>query len=321
MATPNDRPHPALIASLVALTTATWAVNFLVAKVGLRELGPLSLASFRVVLAGLIMVPIYLTRRSAGRQGRAEAAPVQPRDLWTFAYLGLFGVVMNQACFTIGLAFTTVGHSSLIIAMGPIFILLLARLGGLETLSPQKVLGMGLSFTGVVLLAIAHGIGLRPGPFLGDVTTLCGSLGFSLYAVLGKRVARQYDSVTMNAFNYFAGALLVAPLAVRQALLISRTGGWGKVDWKGWAAVVYMASFASVLAYLIYFWLLRHLAASRLGSFSYLLPVVATTLGIVVLGEKLTGTLLTGGGLVLLGLAVTESAARKHKLEDELVLD
>ena len=319
--TPKDRPHPALIASLVGLTTAIWAANFLVAKAGLKQLAPLTLASFRVVLAGLIMVPIYRARRKAAGAPSGKSARLGSRDLWTFAYLGFFGVVTNQVCFTVGLAFTSVGHSSLIIAMGPIFILLFARLGGMETLTSKKVLGMAVSFTGVALLAAEHGLSLRSGTFLGDVITLCGSLGFSLYAVLGKKVARKYDSVTMNAFNYFAGALLVAPLAIRQALALTRAGGWGSVNWKGWAAVVYMAGFASVLAYLIYFWLLRHLAASRLGSFSYLLPVVATTLGILVLGEKLTGTLLVGGGLVLLGLGVTESAAREHKLGEEPILN
>ena len=63
-------------------------------------------------------------------------------------------------------------------------------------------------------------------------------------------------------------------------------GGILAVPWQGWAAIVYMAVFSSALAYVFYFWLLRYLEASRLSAFTYLLPVLATILGILWLGEK-----------------------------------
>jgi len=230
--------------------------------------------------------------------------------------LGFFGVAINQVCFTVGLNYITVGHSALIIGTGPISILLIARALGLEALTLQKMLGMVLAFAGVAVLAAEHGLSLRSGTLRGDLITLAGSLGFALYTVLGKRVAGRYDSVTMNAYNYLVGGILIVPFAVYQAVRLSRSGGWSAVVWPGWAALIYMAAIASVLGYLLYFWTLRYLTASRLGAFGYLHPVITTLLGIGLLGERLTLSLVVGGGLVLAGIYLIEWGPREEQPEE-----
>ena len=314
----NKRPHPSVLVSLTALMVACWSLNFIVGKVALRHFAPLTLASFRVVLAALIMLAVYgLSRLAAGPRARG----FHRHDFWTFGYLGVLSVAVNQVCFTIGLNYTTVGHSALIIGTGPIVILLLARLLGLEAMTAKKLLGMVAAFVGVTVLAVEHGLSLRSGTLRGDLITFTGSVAFALYTVLGKKVAAEYDSVSMNAFNYLAGAVVILPVAIHQALGLSRSGGWGQVTWQGWAALGFMAAFASVLAYLIYFWVLRYMTASRLGALSYLHPVLTTATGIVLLGERLTPHLLLGGGLVLLGVYLLESGPRENKLEDKYAID
>ena len=318
----SKRPHPILLALLIAIMVASWSLNFVFGKVGLRYLAPLPLASFRVVLAGLLMVPVYFLFAPRGRAG-ASAMPIlrfHRRNFWTLVQLGFLGVVVNQICFTVGLNYTTVGHSALIIGMGPIVILLLAWMKGLEALTVKKMLGMAISFAGVTLLALEHGISLRSGTLRGDLITFAGSLGFALFTVQGKPVAEAYDSVTINAFNYFIGAVMVLPLAIQQAMVLSRAGGWTTVAWQGWAVLVFMAVFASVLAYLIYFWALGHMAASRLSAFSYLHPVITTAMGVGLLGEKLTRNLLVGGTLVLVGVYLVEAGREDQRSETHVSL-
>lgn len=320
----NKRPHSALLGSLIAVQVAAWSLNFIFGKVGLRYWAPLTLASFRIELAALLMLPVYLIHRRWFRPPRGprpadppgHAARWKAREIWTFAQLGFFGVVVNQVGFTVGLNYTTVGHSALIIGTNPISILLLAWALGLEALTLKKLLGMAVAFAGVAVLAAEHGLSLQSGTLRGDLITLAGSLGFALYAVLSKRVAAVYDSVSMNAYNYLTGGILLLPLVVYRAAGLARSGGWSAVRWEGWAALAYMAAIASVLAYLIYFWVLRYMTASRLGAFAYLHPVLTTLLGIALLGERLTHSLLMGGAMVLVGVYLIESGPREDQREE-----
>jgi drug/metabolite transporter (DMT)-like permease len=298
------------MAAAIAFVVIVWAFNFIAAKVGLRYLPPLTMASFRVTLAGLSMVPAYLV--CSRWLAFANARPTRSQeltwhDLWTFAYLGFFGVVVNQMCFTMGLRYTSVSHAAVIVGMGPIYTLILAVLFRLERATWHKVVGMAIALVGIAVLASENGISARSPSLLGDAITMSGSIGFATYAVLGKRVAGRYDALTMVAFNHFAGVIIILPVALRQARQLGPFSRWRAIPWPAWAAVVFMAVFSSALAYLLYFWLLRYLEASQLSAFTYLLPVLAVILGILLLGERGSLMQIIGGILALGGVYWVES--------------
>jgi drug/metabolite transporter (DMT)-like permease len=306
-------PSRPVIAALIGIVVVIWAVNFIAAKIGLRSFPPLTMASFRVCAAGLVMVPFYSCVKRLRLPAFAKAAAARKqgftrRDVWTFLYLGFFGVSVNQFCFTLGLHYTSVSHSAIIVGMGPIYVLVLAVVLRLERATWHKAVGMAISFAGIAVLALEHGISAHSASLLGDAITMTGSVGFATYVVLGKRVAGEYDALTMTAYNHFAGALILLPLGIRQARLLGAAGNWRAVPWEAWAAILYMGVFGSAVAYLLYYWLLRYLEASQLSAFTYLLPVMATILGILTLGEKGSWMQLVGGALALGGVYWTESS-------------
>ena len=303
-------PNRVVMAASITLVVVVWAVNFIAAKIGLRYLPPLTMASFRVTLAGLSMVPAYLvcSRWPAFADAqRPSSQGITLRDLWTFSYLGFFGVVVNQMCFTMGLRYTSVSDAAVIVGMGPIYTLILAVLFRLERATWHKVVGMTIALVGVAVLASENGISARSPSLLGDAITMTGSIGFATYAVLGKRVAGRYDALTMVAFNHFAGAIIILPVALRQARELGPFSRWRAIPWPAWAAVLFMAVCSSALAYLLYFWLLRYLEASQLSAFTYLLPVLAVILGILLLGERGSLMQIIGGVLALGGVYWVES--------------
>ena len=299
-----------MIGAAIGLVIVIWTLNFIAAKIGLRSLPALTLASFRVVLAGLVMLPCYLL--CSRLPGFSEAARNSRRGLtfrsgWTFLYMGFFGVTVNQICFTVGLRYTSVSHAAVIVGLGPIYALVFAVLFKLETATRRKATGMVIAFAGIAAMAWENGVSTHSPSVLGDAITMTGSIGFALYVVLGKRLGGRYDPLTMTAFSHYAGALIVLPVAIRRAAALGAAEHWRAIVWTGWAALLYMAVFSSAVAYVFYFWALRYLEASQLSAFSYLLPVGATVLGILWLGEKGSLNQILGGALALGGVYWIES--------------
>ena len=330
---PGAPSRPVIALSITALM-AIWAINFLVIKIGLRYLPALTFASFRLVAAGSFMLAIapLCARLAIFRDPATTDRTVIPpapndragsdatilsstshesrntgHDFWVFFYLGFFGVAVNQFCFTLGLRYTNVTHSSIIVGLAPIYTLILAVLFRLERLTLRIVIGMTIAFTGVALLASSTGMAHHSPTLLGDAITMCGSLGFAMYVVLGKRVAGRYNPLTMTTWNFIFGALLALPVAMQQFFANDILHTWRALPWQAYACVFYTGLFSSTLAYLFYFWLLRYLAASQLASFSYLLPVSASALSILFLGERGSLLELLGAILALLGVYYIES--------------
>lgn len=278
-----------------------WSGSYVAGKLALRHIDPVSLAALRIELAATLMLAVYFSRPVRAR--------LRKRDLWTFAALGLFGVAINQGCFTSGLGFTSSSHAVIIVALDPIIILLFASALKLEFLTPAKIVGMAISFAGVLLLETERSVGPH-GMHTNDTLAFCGVIGFCTYTILGKRAAIRaigdhYGAIDVNAFMTIAAGIFVAPLAIHQGLALD----WKSVGWVGWTGMSYMALFGSVVSYTLFNWILRHMDASRIAAVNYLQVPLVILLAVEILGERPSGHLLSGAALVLAGVYLAERHA------------
>ena len=316
------RPSSIWIFLAVVFLIFVWSLNYVVAKIGLRELPPLALASFRIVTAGIVSLPVLFFPRAgqpAESQVMLEVSGRRPkalRELWAVTYLGFFNVVVNQGCYTVGLNYTSVSHSSLIIGCAPILILLLSWAMRVEALTPRKALGMALAFAGAAVVAVEQA-GSNGGG-LGDVLTLFAGFGFAFYTVLGKHAIEEYGAVRTSLLSNIAVAVMMLPVALGQIEALARVGRLGSVGVTGWGAVIFMGVLASALSYVLYFWALRYMTPARLGAVTYLQPVGATLLGLVLLGEPITRRVALGGLLIIAGVYAIESHAHELRAGEEL---
>lgn len=313
----SERPRSLLVFLAIAFLIFVWSLNYIVGKVGLRELPALALGSFRLVTAGMVSLPVLFFSRMGKRQGiKGELEVAQERsgrlhELWTITYLGFFGVVLNQGCFTVGLNYTSVSHSALIIGCAPILILILSWAMGLEALTRRKAIGMALAFAGAAAVGAEQGGSAVAGNGRGDLLTLLAGVGLALYTVLAKPAVAKYGAMRVSLLSNISAAVLVSPIAIGQIGMLAHAGRLGAISLEAWAGVIYLGVLGSVVSYILYLWALRYMTPAGLGAVSYLQPVGAILLGLVLLSEPITRRVVFGGLLIIAGVYAIESSVER----------
>ena len=279
-----------ILYGLIAVMVLLWSGNFIVAKIALREFPPLLLMGVRAIVASLLILPVYLFQAHG---------PLRKADLPRLLGLGMFGVALNQLFFVVGMSRTTVAHSALTLGLTPVLVLLIAGSLRMERITLQKVAGMVTAISGVAILQWTH---TGTPSLLGDFFILLASLTFALFTVMGKRSAMRFDAITVNTAAYVGSAIALLPVTIWQARTTPLTG----ISWTAWACVFYMAAFASVLCYQIYYYAIRRLTPSRVSAFSYFQPLLASLMAVLWLGESLTVPLVAGSSVIFAGVVLAE---------------
>lgn len=278
------------------LTTLIWAGNIAAGKIALEGFSALALAQLRMSTAALLYVVVYIAARGLPPLRRSR------REWLYLATMAVFGITLNQVFYIGGLSKTSVTHAGLIQAMGPVVVLLFSAASGLEMLSWSKLCGMAISFLGVAVLLVERPATGSGAHWSGDLILLAAIGVFSTYTILMKKVATQYDPLTLNVLVFSLGAIFLLPVG---GPFVARVV-WTNVPLRAWLGFGFMVLFGSFTAYLMFAFALERLSASSVAAFYYLQPVIAALLGVWLLAERISWPVLAGGALILGGLYVTE---------------
>jgi drug/metabolite transporter (DMT)-like permease len=285
------KPGPALLWGLVSIMVVLWSVNPVAGKIGLQYFPAPLLVAVRTSIAGLIVLPaLWRSRHLISRQ-----------DWLKLTLLGAGLQVGNQILYVNALDRTSVAHAAFIYSAVPVIILLLAASRGQERITTRKILGMSICIAGALWLASDQSGSGNPTP-QGDAILVIAGLLFASFTVFGKEMRDRYGAVVLNSLAYVSGALLLQPIIWIVYSDVSLTS----IPTDGWLAVAYMAIFPSVLGYLIYYWVLGHVPASKIAGVQYLQPLTATSLGWLFLGESITLTLALAGAVIMAGVYIAE---------------
>ena len=280
-----------------------WASTFVVTKDAFDRITPLAFtfARFAIMLA-LAFAVLAIRGRGAAR---ARYWRVRRADLPLFGAAGLTGYVLYQLGFVLGLERTSPFSSSLLIAMVPLFTVLILLLGG-ERTPARGWAGLALAVIGVaVFLADKRGSG-EEGSLSGDALSLGAAVAFASYGVVNRPLTKRYPPETYTAYTLVGGAVpllaISAPAAAAQ--------DWGRLGVGGWVAVVYMAILPVYVAYMLWNWGIARRGVAAATSASLLVPVVSGALSALLFNEefgplKLVGATLVLGGLVLIRFRAT----------------
>jgi drug/metabolite transporter (DMT)-like permease len=291
------------------LLCCIWGSTWLFIKLGLEDLPPLTFAGIRFVIAVTILFSLIAIRRLS--------LPRTGRDWMLLAVSGVLAFSLNYGLLFWGEQYISSGLAALLQATIPAFGLVIAHfyLPG-EQMTPAKILGVILGVIGVAVVFSSQLELAGPKALAGCAALVLSSICAAYSNVLVKAYGKNLNPAILAGGQMFFGMI---PLLL---IGLPLEGNPLRFHWTAMAVVAlfYLAIVGSVVAFLLYYWLVQHMDVTKTMLIALVTPVVAVTLGMLVLGEKLDWRTLAGGAMIVsgIGLIVARTAKRSKAEQPQL---
>lgn len=283
----------------LGLLAAIWGTSFLLMKVALVDLTPLQIVLGRMAIGAAVLLVVLRTR--------AERLP-SGRRIW--ASLAFVGVVANVVPFFLiawGEQYVGSGLAGIYNATTPLFTLLVATAAlPEERPTAAKTAGLAVGFLGV-LLVMAPWRGVGHAALAGQLACLAAA---ACYAVAITYTRKYLSGSGLPPVVLAAGQLVCATVVVMALFPLWATSSVSLPP-KVLASMLALGALGTGIAYLIFYRLIGEIGATAASTVTYLVPVVAVTLGVAVLGEAVAWNDFVGAAVVLLGVAVAGGQLRR----------
>lgn len=271
-----------------------WGTTWLAIRFVVREMPPLSAAGLRFVAAGLLLGAVtHATGRSLALK---RLTPGHRRLLlWlSFLMIGIpYGLVFYGEL-TIPSAL-----AAILFSIHPAFVLLFDSLRQRRNLfSGAKLAGLVLAFAGICIIFVPR-LGGPAGELLGALAIVGAALTAAIGAVMAKYEAHELDTWVGTTWQMAAAGiwLLIVGLPWERPAVAGYTP-------TAWLALLYLTVFGSCVTFVLYYSLLKRMAPIELSTLSFIIPIIATFFGWLVLDERLGGYSLAGAAVALTGVAL-----------------
>ncbi|HYI10501.1 MAG TPA: DMT family transporter [Thermoanaerobaculia bacterium] len=288
-----DRASPIRIHLALFTVAVLFTANYIISKLGMRELAPLSFAWLRVAGAALLMMVIARHEPRLSRE-----------DSWRVAGFAVLGVTINATLFLVGLSMTTVQVAAILITTIPVFVLATAIALGRERPTATRIGGIILACAGALLVVGGESLSGTARSVLGAVLIVINCLSFSVYLVVSKPAMARLSAKAVVARMFAVGSLLIFPVA---AVPLAREN-WASISLGAWMALLTVILGPTVAAYLLNAWALRHADSSVVAAYTYVQPVLATILGAIIFGEEIRPIVVVAALMIFAGVALAGRA-------------
>lgn len=288
-------PRFTLIEGLLLSVALIWAANFSVVKVSLPHIDPMSFNAIRFAISMVLMVGILWHQR--------EFVPVAWRDVPALIGLGLLGNTAYQLLFIFGLERTYSANAAVMLGTIPVWVGLVAHFFSEEKLTRGRLLGVSLTFGGIVLILTGSGreLSFGSGTFYGDMLALASAAVFGTYTVLSKGFLKRYKPLQLTVMSMVSGGGVLVLAAIPWLM----EADWTAVPLWAWGGAVYSGTLSVGIAYIIWNYALNQVGAVHTATYQNLVPVLGLFIGFGLLGEPLATLQLAGSAVVIAGIVVT----------------
>ena len=201
------------------------------------------------------------------------------RDKLMFCGAAVFGLLLNQCCYTIGLSLTSPINASIVTTSMPIFAMLLAAVILKEPITGKKALGVLMGCSGALILiltSVAHASD-KVGDIRGDLLCLFAQFSFALYLSLFNPLIRRYSVFTINKYMFTWAALLLLPFTWGHTYDLIAAGP----SLLTWLEAGYVVVIGTFVCYILTMIGQRTLRPTVVSVYNYVQPVVSVAASIL----------------------------------------
>ena len=279
-----------------------FSANYVISKLGMRELSPLVFAWLRIAGAAILLQLI----------ARSEP-PLAAEDARRASGWAILAVVINAPLFLIGLSMTSVQVAAILITTIPVFTAAGAILAKREAASVTRIGGIALAGAGALLVVGGESLSGTWRSVLGALLIVVNCLSYATYLVVSKPAMARLSSRRVVAHMFKVGAPLLLPFAAWPL--------W-KQDWSvspvSWLNLALVIAGPTVGAYLLQAWALRHADSSSVAVYTYVQPVLASFLGAIFFGEKVRGMVILAALMIFCGVWLATGPGRQKAPPEDL---
>ena len=288
-----------------------WGSTFLAVRVGVREVPPLIFAAMRFLTAGIVLY-VWLI-------ARGEPSP-SAREWKSASILGAIIFLLDYGFLFWAETRVPSGLAAVMLAMIPVF-MALSEIIFLRTqqLTVRLALSLLIGIGGVaVLMSRSLNLGGTPIDRMGALALIVASISWSLAAALSRKLPQPRSKVMSSATQMLAGGIFLAFTAA--ALGEFRNFHLSTVSREVWLALLYLIVAGSIMGFTAYVWLLHHESPTKVGTYAYVNPIVAVTIGYFLGGEPLGLRTILGTLFVLVSVVVITTTKAKTSVKNEAAI-
>jgi drug/metabolite transporter (DMT)-like permease len=267
-----------------------WSSTFLFIRVGLADIHPFTLAWVRLAIALTILAPIALAR--------GDLRALSSADVRRVGAAGVLLLGVNYSLLFWGAQFIPSGLVAILQSTTPLLALAFACSVGQERVTARKLFTLTLGIVGVVLIFGSEALKSGGAAMIGAAVVLGSSVGVASAYVWMKRYGRRIPPLALTTVQ--SGAAVIPLLCI--AVLVDGVPTPARWSVTGWAAVMYLAVAASVVAFGLNYWLLARMDASAMLMMGVAEVPIAVLLGAAFLKERLPSGTFVGGACVLVAV-------------------
>ncbi len=276
--------------------------TYIIANAATQTIPAANLTFLRTIVSGVVYLAyLYYARLPFRYKGK---------DLALLLVLGFLSVPINQFAFLYGMRYTTATEAAILYSTTPVLVLLVSSIYLKERITFLKIAGTVMAFVGVATIILDKGIRVGVSHIKGDLFVFLAVIAWTLYTTFGRKLVLKHGAINSTVFTGLVGSAMFLPVGIWSSIGFS----YSRLSGGQWMEIMYLSLITSIAGYVLWYYALGKIEASRVAVFTNGQPVMTAVLAYLFLGQGISLTFAFGALVTISGVIVTQLDLRRKRV-------